>query len=302
MSGLGVMLLGCSKNQNYNEGFSYTEVTDRNIEHVHGIGYTEEKEELFVATHSGLLKYSKGRWHESTTNNHDYIGFQATYDGFYSSGHPDSDSDFKDPLGLIKSTNNGKTLEKLAFYGESDFHHMAVGYYSRAIYVINEVPNSKLYTGIFFSKNNGETWELSDLNGLTSKSISKIATHPKEAALVGISTKDGLFYSTDFGDNFQLISKKDMISSLYFEEETLLFSLIGDGDAQLYELDLATRMKKKFLLPEISKNNAIIEITSNPLNRNEVVLITQKNDMFLTKDRGLKWQQVVTKGKLDGSS
>ncbi|MBT2691297.1 hypothetical protein J7I93_24485 [Bacillus sp. ISL-47] len=298
VSGLGVMLLGCSKDENYNEGFRFTEVIDRNIEHVHGLGYTVEKDEIFVATHSGLLKYSNWRWYETTANKHDYMGFQATDDGFYSSGHPYTDSDFKDPFGLIKSKDNGETLEKLAFYGESDFHHLAVGYYSHAIYAINEVPNSKLFTGIFFSENNGETWKTSKLNGLTSKSISKIATHPKEAALVGISTEEGLFYSTDFGDNFQKISKTDMITSLYFEEEALLFSSIADGDARLYELDLSTRLQKKIRLPEINSNDVIIEITSNPLNRNEIVLISQKNDIFLTKDRGYKWKQVVSNGKV----
>ncbi|USK41757.1 hypothetical protein LIS77_25045 (plasmid) [Cytobacillus firmus] len=271
---------------------------DGNIEHVHGLGYTEERDELFIATHSGLLKYSKGRWYETTTNKHDYMGFQTTDDGFYSSGHPYTESDLKNPFGLIRSKDNGETLEKLAFYGESDFHHLAVGFYSHTVYAINEVPNSKLYTGIFFSENNGETWETSKLNGLTSKSVSKIATHPKKAELVGISTEKGLFYSTDFGDNFQQIGNIEMVTTLYFEEETLLFSSIEDSGPRLYELDLSTRKQRKIRLPEINNNDAIIEITSNPLNRSELVLITQKNDIFLTKDRGYKWQQIVSNGRI----
>lgn len=63
----------------------------------------------------------------------------------------------------MKSSDGGNTLEKLAFYGESDFHNLAVGYNTEAIYLYNERPNSKLQQGFYFSTNNGQDWKNSKL-------------------------------------------------------------------------------------------------------------------------------------------
>lgn len=290
-----ILLVGCSRT---NKDYGFIKVVDRNVEHVHGLGYTGEKEELFIATHVGLVKYSEGTWYETTSNNHDYMGFQATDDGFYSSGHPEKNTEFKNPFGLIKSTDEGKSFEEVDFYGETDFHFMAVGYYSHAYYVINEQPNSKLYVGLFYSWDNGKTWSVSRLSGLTSKSISKIATHPTRQELVGISTKDGLFYSSDNGNNFNLVTDRVMVTSLYFEEESLLFTSLEEGRAHMYDLRKNDWTRSEIPLPELSGKDAITEISSNPKNRNQMVLITQKNDIFLSNDRGKEWRKIANEGKL----
>ncbi len=63
----------------------------------------------------------------------------------------------------MKSSDGGNNLEKLAFYGESDFHNLAVGYNTETIYLYNERPNSKLQQGFYFSTNNGQEWKNSKL-------------------------------------------------------------------------------------------------------------------------------------------
>ena len=99
-----------------------------------------------IATHSGIKVYQNGKWLETATQLHDYMGFQATKNGFLPAVILNR-SEFKNPLGLMKSSDGGNTLEKLAFYGESDFHNLAVGYNTEAIYLYNERPNSKLQQG-----------------------------------------------------------------------------------------------------------------------------------------------------------
>lgn len=74
-------------------------------------------------------------------------GLSSNENGFFASGHPEPGANLKNPLGLMKSSDGGNTLEKLAFYGESDFHNLAVGYNTEAIYLYNERPNSKLQQG-----------------------------------------------------------------------------------------------------------------------------------------------------------
>ena len=51
-------------------------------------------------------------------------------------------SNLKNPLGIMKSTDQGNTLEKIKFYGEIDFHYLAASYYNHTLYVYNEHPNS----------------------------------------------------------------------------------------------------------------------------------------------------------------
>ena len=68
-----------------------------------------------IATHSGIKVYQNGKWLEAKTGLHDYMGFQATKNGFFASGHPEPGANLKNPLGLMKSSDGGNTLEKLAF-------------------------------------------------------------------------------------------------------------------------------------------------------------------------------------------
>lgn len=67
----------------------YKEITSGKIEHIHGIGYARNMPGVSIATHSGIKVYQNGKWFETTTELHDYMGFQATKNGFVASGHPE---------------------------------------------------------------------------------------------------------------------------------------------------------------------------------------------------------------------
>ena len=127
------LLSACSSGEEDKEKAFLTPLKDEKIDHIHGAGYPGNDEGLYIATHHGVKIYRNGKWYETIENNHDYMGFQATKEGFYSSGHPEEGSNLKNPLGLVKSTDKGEKLKKVAFYGESDFHYLATGYNSPAI-------------------------------------------------------------------------------------------------------------------------------------------------------------------------
>ena len=48
-----------------------------------------------IATHSGIKVYQNGKWLEAKTGLHDYMGFQATKNGFFASGHPEPGANLK---------------------------------------------------------------------------------------------------------------------------------------------------------------------------------------------------------------
>src|SRR5690625_7411974 len=114
------------------------------------------------------------------------MGFAAVDKGFYSSGHPGDDSNLPNPIGLQRSFDGGKTLKKIAFEGESDFHVMAVGFSSHDIIILNEQKNSKLVEGIYLSEDNGESWIEVTASGLDDDILS-LSIHPSNSKYIARS-------------------------------------------------------------------------------------------------------------------
>jgi len=57
----------------------------------------------------------------------DLMGLTVTEGRYLASGHPSLGTDLPEPVGLIESTDAGKTWEVLSRGGESDFHALAAG-------------------------------------------------------------------------------------------------------------------------------------------------------------------------------
>ncbi|TCP28889.1 hypothetical protein EV207_11411 [Scopulibacillus darangshiensis] len=92
--------------------------------HIHGLDFSSNGKQLFVPSHDGLRVFEDTHWEVAKSEPNDYMGFSMADDGFYSSGHPGEGSDLQNPVGIIKSKDNGNTLKTLSLAGESDFHVM----------------------------------------------------------------------------------------------------------------------------------------------------------------------------------
>jgi hypothetical protein len=123
--------------------------------HVHGLGVNPRDGALFVATHTGLFRAAKGdptavRVGESFQ---DTMGFTITGpDRFLGSGHPDLREDSPPLLGLIESTDAGKSWEPVSLLGESDFHTLRFAHGRVYGY---DVTNDRL----LMSRDEGRTWD-----------------------------------------------------------------------------------------------------------------------------------------------
>src|SRR5712692_3916798 len=111
--------------------------------HVHGLSYSADGKQLFIPSHVGMAIYSEGRWSKAPGPEHDFMGFSATREALYSSGHPAPGSSLRNPFGLLKSGDGGKSWEHLGLTGEADFHVMAASYGARVVYVYAAIPNSR---------------------------------------------------------------------------------------------------------------------------------------------------------------
>jgi hypothetical protein len=269
------------------------------IEHVHGIGYPGNDDGLYVASHHGIKIFKEGQWLEAASENHDYMGFQAVEDGFYASGHPEEGSDLKNPLGLIKSTDKGETLEKVAFYGESDFHFLSASFQDQVLYLINEEANSKLDRGVYVSKDAAKSWEQVELNGLKADSLGIIAAHPENGGTFAMSTREGVFVTDDFGKNMNRLGEYEMVTAAAYSKESLYISPVENNKIKLVKLNNAQPEKAEELtIPTLKYDNPITYIAADPKKEGRIAFITILNDLYESLDGGQTWKQVLVNGRI----
>ncbi|WHV48086.1 F510_1955 family glycosylhydrolase [Pseudomonas aeruginosa] len=137
------------------------------LEHVHGLAFSPDGQQLSIPSHHGLAVYSQGRWSKAPGPAHDYMGYSVTRQAIYSSGHPARGSGLVNPFGVIKSSDGGRTWQQLGLQGESDFHLLASGYDSATLYVYNTRPNSRMSVpGLYYSRNDGANWQRASAQGI----------------------------------------------------------------------------------------------------------------------------------------
>ena len=290
------LLSACSTNSN--KSYSFDEVKNSKINHLHGMGYINGGAELVISTHDGLYEYDKDGWKEANSEKHDYMGFQPIREGFFSSGHPEIGSKYKNPLGLVKSTDRGASFDQLAFYGEIDFHYLAAGYDSNAIYVLNETTTKEMSTGLHYSADEGTTWKESSMNEFNSEFISNLAAHPSRKEMMAIGSKDGVFLSEDYGEKFSLFNEAKMVTYVTLTEAGGLYANLENETVKLTSFEFGIDQEIEIQLPKKQQIEPIAFIAVNPENQKELVIATYNNDIYLTKDEGVNWETLAESGEL----
>lgn len=277
-----IILNGCSK------------VNKITLMHIHGLGYSSDGKQLFIPAHDGLMVYSNGKWNTVAGKKHDYMGFNIVDDGFYSSGHPAPDAGMKNPLGIVKSTDNGKTLQNLDLYGIEDFHSMAVGFKSHTIYVYNSKPNPKMGSiGLYYSTDDTQTWNKSALKGINSEPFA-MAVHSTESAIVALGTKEGIFLSKDNGNQFELLPLRSPTTALAFGTQGDFW--VGGPDS-IVEKNGNNYFSYK--IPTLEQEDTVAFIAQNPVDENEIVFATNKKSVFRSTDKGTSWDEMIHLGEVN---
>ncbi|MED1725012.1 F510_1955 family glycosylhydrolase [Paenibacillus pasadenensis] len=262
--------------------------------HIHGLGYSSDGKRLFIPAHNGIKVYADGKWSDAPGEKHDYMGFSMTDNGFYSSGHPAVGSSYKNPMGLIKSTDEGKAITVLALEGEVDLHGMSVSYRTHTLYVINPEPNSKMKAaGLFYSRDEGNTWISSSMSGISGQ-ITALAVHPTQDAIVAIGTTSGAYLSNDNGQTFAALYTDQPVSALAFTDQGEL--LIGTGKSELVSINLQTKQPTAIKTP-VQNGDGISYLTGSPANPKELALATEKKDVYVSTDYGTDWNKIANQGQ-----
>lgn len=152
--------------------------------HVHGISRDPGSGKVNLATHEGLFVLQPDASWQKVGPEVDLMGFAVSAPGtFYASGHPAAGVDLPVPVGLIKSTDAGRTWASLSRGGESDFHALTAS----AKGVVG-------FDGALRMTPDGKTWAQGELPA----EPRSLAAAPDGSQVLATTTK-GLLSSTDQG-------------------------------------------------------------------------------------------------------
>ncbi|MGH8725527.1 MAG: F510_1955 family glycosylhydrolase, partial [Burkholderiales bacterium] len=215
----------------------------------------------------------------------------------YSSGHPAPGSGMVNPFGLIRSKDGGKTWEKLGLEGETDFHLLATGWNTKAIYVWNPAPSSRMRRpGLHFTVNDGFAWKPASAAGLQGDPRA-LAVHPEDAATVAVATSNGVFLSRDSGEGFSPVASGVEGLGVFFDlDGKHLWTSAFDGQPRLARMPLGGGKATQMKLPPLTED-AVAYIAQNPSARKEYAIATFGRSVYLSKDGGGTWSQIADRGK-----
>jgi hypothetical protein len=155
--------------------------------HVHGVAIDPGNGALLLATHDGLFQVGAGGELAPIGPVIDLMGFAvAGADHYVASGHPGPGVDLPQPVGLIESTDGGRTWTGLSRQGESDFHALTVSEAG----VLG-------YDGSLVRSTDGRAWERLEIPA----EPHTLAASP-DGNHVLATTEQGLLRSTDAGSSW----------------------------------------------------------------------------------------------------
>lgn len=176
------------------------------LDHLHGLHLGADGT-ILAGTHTGLVTLGvDGRTTRVGTSDDDFMGLTGVpgTDRLFASGHPGPSSSAPNPLGLIDSTDGGRTWTPKSLTGEVDFHALAtdgtvlVGFDGT--------------TGLLVSTDAGTTWS-------SGAPLAAAALAVTDSG-VWAATAEGLQHSTDTARIFTTVPEAPTL---------VLLSAAGDG-------------------------------------------------------------------------
>lgn len=193
------------------------EFPEPGVVHVHGLGVDPGDGTLYAATHSGLFALpERGKASRVAHRYQDTMGFTVTGAGtFLGSGHPDVREDSPPRLGLIESTDAGRTWSPLSLRGKADFHslHAAHG----AVFGYDAT------SGGFMVSRDRKAWETR-----SQLSMRDFVVDPASADTVLATTERGVVRSTDGGRTWGSLAKAPALVVLAWQPGSL-YGVAPDG-------------------------------------------------------------------------
>jgi hypothetical protein len=197
--------------------------SDAGPEHVHGLGINPADGALYVATHTGLFRMPRGSDEMARVGDRlqDTMGFAVVGpDRFVGSGHPDLREDLPPLLGLIRSSDGGRSWDSVSLLGAADFHALLAD--GGRITGYDASGNR-----VMVSADAGRTWR----EATPPAPIVDMASAPGAPGRLLATSAAGILLSGDSGRSWKVIDGGPMLLSWPARES--LYGFTADGDVRL---------------------------------------------------------------------
>lgn len=133
------------------------------VAHIHSVKVLGKK--ILIGTHEGLFIYQgPNKMQQIGKERFDVMGLTIIGKTIYASGHPGKGSKLPEPVGLLKSTDNGVKWKKVSLQGKVDFHLLHAG--AAELYGVDAQTNVLMY-----SSTNGKAWRQIGINSFSDIAI-----------------------------------------------------------------------------------------------------------------------------------
>ena len=204
------------------------------ISHIHSVRAFGDQ--VILGTHEGLFRYVDQKTVQLMGPEiFDIMGLAVFGKKLYASGHPGPGSKLPEPVGLILSTDSGKSWKKLGLQGEVDFHLLESA--GADMYGVDSGSGNLLY-----SNNAGKKWTSRGKNV-----VSDIAVNPAKVGSA-LALRDGKLISTQNSfTKMRNVNSTPALTSL----DWITGSLLATGGKSLYRsTDSGMSWKKLSDFPE----------------------------------------------------
>lgn len=217
--------------------------------HIHGLSVSSTTGQVLLATHDGLFDITKQPAAKIGATN-DLMGFTGGTDHsvLYASGHPGADSELPNPLGLIRSTDGGKSWERLSRQRESDFHALTA-----------TKSGIVAFDGTLRTSPDGKTWST-----VTTDFVPAVLAGSPTSDTVLATTPQGIRRSTDSGKTWRAVKSAPVIQFAAFAGPTEAVGVEPDGTVH-YSADAGATWSRKGKIQDTVQAVAAIKGTeANP--------------------------------------
>ncbi|WP_111136002.1 F510_1955 family glycosylhydrolase [Micromonospora deserti] len=245
--------------------------SDSVLSHVHGLGVNPADGQLYVATHHGVFRLSGAQATRVGNGRQDTMGFTVTGpDEFLASGHPAPGEDGPRHLGLIRSTDAGRTWQSLSLAGQADFHLLR---FSRGVvYGLDSTSGALMASSDRVSWQTRSTVEAYDL-----------AIDPHRPDTLLATTEQGMRRSTDGGRTWEPAGGPPAVLLHWSPRE--LVAVTADGTLVRSVDGAATWSSTAGRAP-----GAPVALT---VHENVVYLATEEGRVLRSADAGATWQPMM---------
>jgi len=194
--------------------------------HVHGLGENAADGALFIATHTGLFRTASGERRATRVGDRfqDTMGFTVTGpDQFLGSGHPDGRDRLPPFLGLIRTTDAGRSWEPVSLLGKRDFHVLEAA--GDRIYGFGSDFETR-EAGLLVSNDAGRHWE----ERPAPEPLLSLAIDPRDSDRVLAAGEQGLHVSGDAGRRWRALSAE--VGLLAWSRGGGVYLIAPDGRVQ----------------------------------------------------------------------